>query len=266
MNTCESYVALLDAFAEGDLFTEDMVRVQQHLNECPDCQAYLEDLFTIRAAFPNVEDTEVPEGFLNNVMAAVAEHPQVSAAPAVKKKKSHWIQITASLAACCAIVLLLQGGPFGVRKQETAFDVAYTSAAKTSEPVKTEAAVIAEEPAAAAPETEEGFASGGADSHVLEDHTEYAADVKNKVSDTPAAQNERIVSITYQHIMELPAEAAPLLEDFAPADETEDTILYHVYMTDYAIIQSRLADAGIIYTEEDGIDPDTNQSLIILKK
>ena len=31
MNTCESYAALLDAFAEGDLFTEDMVQVQQHL-------------------------------------------------------------------------------------------------------------------------------------------------------------------------------------------------------------------------------------------
>ena len=44
MNTCEFYAALLDAFAEGDLFTEDMVRVQQHLLNCPNCQSYLDDL------------------------------------------------------------------------------------------------------------------------------------------------------------------------------------------------------------------------------
>ena len=72
MNHCESYEPLLDAFTEGDLFMEDMVWVQQHLNNCPDCQAYVEDLLAIRAAFPTVEETEVPAGFTASVMAAVA--------------------------------------------------------------------------------------------------------------------------------------------------------------------------------------------------
>ena len=129
MNTCESYAALLDAFAEGDLFTEDMLQVQKHLNDCPACQAYLDDLFTMRAAFPTIEDTEVPAGFADSVMAAVAAHPRtaVPAEPVSRKKKSPWAKVVLPLAACCAIVVLLQGGPFGAKK-ESAFDVSYSSA------------------------------------------------------------------------------------------------------------------------------------------
>lgn len=118
MNHCESYEPLLDAFTEGDLFMEDMVWVQQHLNNCPDCQAYVEDLLAIRAAFPTVEETEVPAGFTASVMAAVAATPQATApkaaaaasAPKSAKKKAPWGKVLSGLAACCAIVLLAQGG------------------------------------------------------------------------------------------------------------------------------------------------------------
>lgn len=108
MKECEKYAALLDAFSEGDLFMEDMVQVQNHLMNCPDCQAYLEDLLAMRAAFPTVEDTEVPEGFADRVMAAVAEHPRAAApAPAPKAKKQPWRKLLIPLAACCALVILL---------------------------------------------------------------------------------------------------------------------------------------------------------------
>lgn len=118
MNHCESYEPLLDAFAEGDLFLEDMIRVQQHLNNCPECQAYLEDLLAIRAAFPTVEETEVPDGFTASVMAAVTATPQAASPGNVSshnsnrpnKKPTTWLKILSGLAACCAIVLLAQGG------------------------------------------------------------------------------------------------------------------------------------------------------------
>lgn len=118
MNHCESYEPLLDAFAEGDLFMEDMVWVQQHLNSCPDCQAYVDDLLAIRAAFPSVEDTEVPAGFTAGVMAAVAATPQTAvpagaagkAAAKTARKSTQWVKVLSGLAACCAIVLLAQGG------------------------------------------------------------------------------------------------------------------------------------------------------------
>ena len=117
MNHCESYEPLLDAFTEGDLFMEDMVWVQQHLNTCPDCQAYVEDLLSMRAAFPTVDDVVVPAGFTASVMAAVANTPQATAPVAAKAKKASakkntpWIKVLSGLAACCAIVLLAQGMP-----------------------------------------------------------------------------------------------------------------------------------------------------------
>ena len=114
MNHCASYEPLLDAFAEGDLFMEDMVWVQQHLNTCPDCQAYVDDLLTIRAAFPTVEETEVPADFTANVMAAIAANPRqaVSESPVKSaKRKTPWGKMLAPLAACCAIVILAQVAP-----------------------------------------------------------------------------------------------------------------------------------------------------------
>ena len=87
MNHCESYEPLLDAFTEGDLFMEDLVWVQKHLNECPKCRAYVDDLIAIRAAFPTVAETEVPAGFTASVMAAVAATPQATAPAAASAAK-----------------------------------------------------------------------------------------------------------------------------------------------------------------------------------
>lgn len=271
MNTCESYAALLDAFAEGDLFTEDMIRVQQHLNTCPACQAYLEDLLTIRAAFPTVEDTDVPDGFAESVMAAVAAHPRTAAAPVPQKKKTPWVKILAPLAACCAIVVLLQGGPFGGRKEE-AVSISYSAAPSA-------AMVTADDAAEAAPVTEEGIvmepkaeapqgeSAGGA----APEQEPAAAAPKSK--NLPSQMAETVHEPTYlndtvvfRHVMELPAEAAELLSGHEPVQETEDAWHYHISQADYTELQTRLADAGIAYMAEAGIDPDTDLVLVIISK
>ena len=61
MKCCEKYAALLDLFVDGELSAEEMGAVQAHLENCPGCQAYVDDALTVRAAFPQVEDTAVPE-------------------------------------------------------------------------------------------------------------------------------------------------------------------------------------------------------------
>ena len=60
MKYCETYAALLDLFVDGELSFEEMLEVQAHLDECPACRSYVDDAMAIRAAFPDVEDTEVP--------------------------------------------------------------------------------------------------------------------------------------------------------------------------------------------------------------
>ena len=266
MNTCESYAALLDAFAEGDLFTEDMLQVQKHLNDCPACQAYLEDLFTMRAAFPTIEDTEVPAGFADSVMAAVAAHPRaaVPADPTPRKKKTPWTKVALPLVACCAIMVLLQGGPFGGSRQESAQIISYSSGV-SREPIKTdEAAPAAEAPAAALAdaiaETEERIVESKSISAPAASQSEVGEDPQS------AEPAEMLDGTVYLHAAQLPAEAAILLENFTPMEQTETAAYYQVTQADYTTIQNRLADAGISYLAEDGLDPTTDLVLIILSK
>ena len=106
MRPCDEYAALLDAYVDGELPLEDMARVQAHLESCPGCQAYVDDALAIRAAFPDVEDMEVPDGFAEAVSAAI----RAGAAPQ-RKRRSPWVKVLAPLAACFAIVLLLTNLP-----------------------------------------------------------------------------------------------------------------------------------------------------------
>ena len=47
MNIHEN-TALLDAFVDGELTSDEMIQVQAHLDECPACQAYVDDALAIR--------------------------------------------------------------------------------------------------------------------------------------------------------------------------------------------------------------------------
>ena len=75
MKTHEEYLAALDAFLDGELDGPEAAEIGIHVAECARCGAYVRDAMAIRAAFPNVEDVVVPEGFAESVMAALAERP-----------------------------------------------------------------------------------------------------------------------------------------------------------------------------------------------
>ena len=75
MNIHEN-TALLDAFVDGELTSEEMISVQSHLDECPECRAYVDDALAIRASFPTEDDLPLPADFTENVMRSVAKAPQ----------------------------------------------------------------------------------------------------------------------------------------------------------------------------------------------
>lgn len=108
MKYCEDYAALLDAFVDGELSQEETDCLQEHLDTCDACTAYVADALALRAAFPVMEDTVVPEGFADAVCAAI----RADAAPR-KRNMTRWIKAVASLAACAAIVLAASRIPFG---------------------------------------------------------------------------------------------------------------------------------------------------------
>lgn len=115
MKYCEEYAALLDLFVDGELPAEEMKRVEDHLTECPGCRAYVDDALALRAAFPDAEDTVVPEGFAQGVMERVRAAAARERESAERKRRSfrRWMGTAAALAACCALVILVRTGPAG---------------------------------------------------------------------------------------------------------------------------------------------------------
>ena len=113
MRICETYASLLDPFVDGELSPAEADRVRAHLETCRPCRAYVDDALAIRAAFPDLEDTAVPEGFAQGVLEAVgrleAEAPAARArktVPFPRGGKRAWARLLLPLASCIAIAVL----------------------------------------------------------------------------------------------------------------------------------------------------------------
>lgn len=110
MKYCEEYAALLEAFADGACTPEEEARVRAHLAECPGCQAWLDDILLMRGAFPDVEDTPVPEDFAQTVMAAIRAETPAAAAP--RRPLLLWKKVLVPMAACLAVVVAVSQTSF----------------------------------------------------------------------------------------------------------------------------------------------------------
>ncbi len=113
MKYCEEYAALLDLFVDGELPAEDMKRIGDHLGECPGCRAYVDDALVIRAGFPDVEGTVVPDGFTGEVMERIRRDSDRDKKIVELKRRGgrRWMRTAAALAACCALIILVRTGP-----------------------------------------------------------------------------------------------------------------------------------------------------------
>lgn len=125
MKMCEEYAALLDMYVDGFCTEEEAARVRAHLAECEDCRMYVAQILQMKEAFPDAEETEVPEGFAQGVMAAI----RAQAAPRKKTMKS-WQKTLVQMAACVALVIALgpisemvAGGGRGAAAPEAAMDM-----------------------------------------------------------------------------------------------------------------------------------------------
>lgn len=108
MKYCEEFAALLDPYVDGELSAQEAARVRSHLETCPGCRRYVDEALAIRAAFPGVEDTAVPEDFTAGVMAAVREAAEKRTAG---RRRIYWRKVLLPLAACFALVVLLRTIP-----------------------------------------------------------------------------------------------------------------------------------------------------------
>ena len=244
MKYCENFAALLDPFVDGELSPDEMARVQAHLDGCPACRAYVDDALAIRAAFPNAEDTELPDGFAESVMARIRAEAASQAEAAPQKKTSRpWLKALASLAACCAIVLL--AAPMFSHSSKTEAAPAEAPAAAADTAASTERAM---EFAL----TEEAPAGESAE----ESREDLASSKLYDAAPSPSAAADSGVTAYFTEAdpaswLTLTAEeAGSLLADFTPAEETETELRYELTSGELETLLAALSEAGIVPSGE----------------
>ncbi len=117
MDTCQEFAALLDLYVDGELPPAEAGARTGASETCGVCRSYVDDIQAIRAAFPTIEDTPVPEGFADGVMAAI----RAGKAPRKRRSAPRWARVALPLAACLAIFC---GGAGPLLQRDTAADQA----------------------------------------------------------------------------------------------------------------------------------------------
>ena len=115
----------------------------------------------------------------------------------------------------------------------------------------------------AAPAMENGTVEARKNS-MSELQSEPAEDILTAApAEAPAAAESTPV---FAFRMEVSAEASRFLEGFSPAAETAAEIHYHLSAEEFSTLQSQLEDAGILTIVEEGINADTDTTLVVLKR
>ncbi|MBR3704411.1 MAG: zf-HC2 domain-containing protein [Oscillospiraceae bacterium] len=104
MSVCKEYEARISALIDDELTNEERIEVLKHLDACPDCKAYWDDLLAMRNIL-RAQEVSVPAGFHDAVMARVRETKQDAAPERKILRFPQWKRFSA-LAACCAVVML----------------------------------------------------------------------------------------------------------------------------------------------------------------
>ena len=244
MNIHEN-TALLDAFVDGELTSEEMISVQSHLDECPECRAYVDDVLVIRASFPTEDDAELPADFAETVMKAVAETPQSR-----PKKRQPWGKLAAA-AACLAVIVLMQRGGLtgGSGNTSAACDTAPMEAA--------EAESAPEERCLTAADGDNGsdsFADTNTESKKTDAYYACALppDQTTTENDSAAAMTDgssdqdNLPTVTVSK-----SDLGELLDDREPTEVKPGVCRYLLTRQEFEDLAAKLADRGVTLETED---------------
>ena len=268
MNIHEN-TALLDAFVDGELTSDEMIQVQAHLDECPACQAYVDDALAIRAAFPTEDDLPLPADFTENVMRSVAKAPQS------RPKKQPWGKLAAA-AACLAVIVLVQHGALGSTgstDSASAYDTAAVMDVAAAESAPGERSIDAPSASAgsgdAVDDGAEAFTAtsdGSLETQKSKDTAAYTSGSGQSgiqvdlpsASEDAAQENGASVTVGPFNQADLPtvhvsaADIGDLLDGREPAEtENSGTLRYLLTRQEYDDLVAELADRGVSLEEPD---------------
>ena len=258
METCQEFAALLDLYVDGELPPAEAERVQAHLETCGVCRSYVDDIQAIRAAFPTIEDTPVPEGFADGVMAAI----RAGKAPRKRRSAPRWARVALPLAACLAIFAVVQvpllqrdtAADQAVEQEQTQY-IADTSSEKAQSRQETEEA---DEPEATqAPIEEEDLARETAPSQndVISPKVSSQAPIsyyslQESQTDSGNPQEDALPSV---ESAQAPAQAtAQAPADESASEKSDERSVFAMLSLSAAQAVSLPEDIVPVSTEEDG--------------
>lgn len=258
MDTCQEFAALLDLYVDGELPPAEAERVQAHLETCGVCRSYVDDIQAIRAAFPTIEDTPVPEGFADGVMAAI----RAGKAPRKRRSAPRWARVALPLAACLAIFAVVQvpllqrdtAADQAVEQEQTQY-IADTSSEKAQSRQETEEA---DEPEATqAPIEEEDLARETAPSQndVISPKVSSQAPIsyyslQESQTDSGNPQEDALPSV---ESAQAPAQAtAQAPADESASEKSDERSVFAMLSLSAAQAVSLPEDIVPVSTEEDG--------------
>ena len=105
MNPCERYEDLLSARLDEALTAQEQADLNAHLETCPHCRKYAQDLQTLHASLLAMA-ADPPDWMTDAIMEELKEVPFPPAKPKQTRKARRW----APLACAAALALVLLGG------------------------------------------------------------------------------------------------------------------------------------------------------------
>lgn len=98
---CEQMTMLLSAYLDGELSVQEEKQMQEHLEQCADCRALLEQLQTLHTSFSDLEEIPAPEGFVDGVMSRIQAESKPKVVPLFKRPQFRAVMGMAACAVLC---------------------------------------------------------------------------------------------------------------------------------------------------------------------
>ena len=187
---CEQMTLLISAWLDGETTGQEEKELLEHLEQCADCRALLEQLQTLRASFSELEEIPAPEGFAERVMEQVRAESKTKAKVVPFFRRPQFRALT-GLAACAVLCIGLMSG----------------TGRKSAEMAASAPAALApdEAPAARAPE---GYGLTGSDAENGLFDMEYSAKMVEEPAEVSMESALSTPEVTTEPAME-PAAPAP---------------------------------------------------------
>jgi hypothetical protein len=111
----------MDAYLDGELNKKAAAALDEHLKECPDCAAQVEEARELLALVSACDDVYPDAALHKSVMRSVREQPRVGHA---SRTPRHWRRMGAALAGACLLLGVLLLPPVLLRgnAQEPSYD------------------------------------------------------------------------------------------------------------------------------------------------